>query len=72
MCELIHRAYDQQLFTSTQGTFSQRLGDGSFLITPFNIDRKYLDPADIVRIDGGTERKGEIPQPLRPSAPEYL
>ena len=25
MCEFIHRAYDQSLFTSTQGTFSQRL-----------------------------------------------
>ena len=34
MCEFIHRAYDQSLFTSTQGTFSQRLEDDSFLITP--------------------------------------
>src|SRR5690606_37521061 len=24
MCKLIHRSYEQQLFTSTQGTFSQR------------------------------------------------
>ena len=30
MCELIHRAYDQQLFTSTQGTFSVRLGGRRF------------------------------------------
>ena len=42
MCKLIHRAYDQQLFTSSQGTFSQRLSDGSFIITPYAKDRKYL------------------------------
>ncbi|MBI9104391.1 MAG: class II aldolase/adducin family protein [Spirochaetales bacterium] len=61
MCELIHRAYDQRLFTSTQGTFSQRLSDDSFLITPFNIDRKYLEVGDIVRIDGGKREKGKFP-----------
>ena len=32
MCKLIKRSYQQQLFTSTQGTFSQRLSDGTFLI----------------------------------------
>jgi len=53
MCALIHRAYDQRLFTSTQGTFSLRLADGSFLITPYMKDRKYIEPEDIVRIKGG-------------------
>ena len=33
MCELIHRAYGNQLFTSDQGTFSCKLSDGSFIIT---------------------------------------
>jgi len=61
MCVLIHRAYDQRLFTSTQGTFSQRLSDGSFLITPYNKDRKYLEPADIVRILGGMCEAGKSP-----------
>ena len=50
MCSLIHRAYENQLFTSSQGTFSKRLSDGSFLITPYAMDRKYLAPEDIVRI----------------------
>jgi len=53
MCTLIHRAYDQRLFNSTQGTFSMRLSDGSFLITPYMVDRKYLEPNDIVRIKNG-------------------
>lgn len=61
MCELIHRAYDQQLFTSTQGTFSQRLSDDSFLITPYMMDRKYLDVTDIVRIDRGWCEAGKTP-----------
>lgn len=69
MCTLIHRAYDQRLFTSTQGTFSMRLADGSFLITPFMKDRKYLEPEDIVCIKNGMSRNGENSQPLGAFAP---
>ena len=61
MCVMIHRAYDQRLFTSTQGTFSLRLEDGSFLITPYMKDRKYLEPEDIVRIKGGMCETGKTP-----------
>lgn len=61
MCKFIHRAYDQRLFTSTQGTFSQRLSDGSFLITPYNKDRKYVEAQDIVRIKGGMCEAGKTP-----------
>lgn len=61
MCEMIHRAYDQRLFTSTQGTFSQRLRDGSFLITPYNKDRKYMEIQDIVRIKNGMCEAGKAP-----------
>ncbi|TVY01976.1 class II aldolase/adducin family protein [Cohnella terricola] len=61
MCVLIKRAYDQRLFTSTQGTFSQRLADGSFVITPYGSDRKYLEPEDLVRIENGASEAGKIP-----------
>lgn len=61
MCKLIHRSYDQRLFTSTQGTFSQRISENSFLITPYNIDRKYLKPSDLVRIDNGRKEAGKTP-----------
>ena len=61
MCALIHRSYDQNLFTSTQGTFSVRLGENAFLITPFDVDRKYVEPADIVRIEGNRCEAGKIP-----------
>ncbi|HEY8422528.1 MAG TPA: class II aldolase/adducin family protein [Thermoclostridium sp.] len=61
MCELIHRAYNQRLFTSTQGTFSTRLDDNSFIITPYNVDRKYLDVDQIVRIENGRKEAGKVP-----------
>ena len=61
LCELIHRSYDQRLFTSTQGTFAMRLSDGSFLTTPYNKDRKYLEPEDIVHIKHGMREMGKRP-----------
>lgn len=61
MCALIHRSYDQGLFTSTQGTFSVRLSKDSFLITPYGVDRKYIEPEDIVRIDFNWREAGKNP-----------
>lgn len=61
MCELIHRSYDQQLFTSTQGTFSTRLDDQSFIITPYMVDRRYIDVEDIVHIENGKKEAGKVP-----------
>jgi L-fuculose-phosphate aldolase len=61
MCKLIQRSYDQRLFTSGQGSFSQRLEDGSFVITPFGLDRKYLEPGDLVRVKNGAKEAGKTP-----------
>ena len=61
MCKLIHRAYSQRLIKSTQGTFSTRLSDGSFLITPYQQDRAYLEPEDLVLVKNGRCEEGKIP-----------
>ena len=61
MVKFIKRAYRQQLFTSTQGTFSQRLSDGTFIITPYDVDRKYIEPENIVKIHGLWCEQGKIP-----------
>ena len=61
MCRLVHRAYDQKLFNSSQGTYSVRLSDGSFLITPYMQDRKYIEPEDIVHIKHGMREMGKHP-----------
>ena len=57
LVKFIHRSYEQGLFTSTQGTYSARLSDGGFVITPYGKDRMYLDVDDLVLVrDGRTER----------------
>ncbi|WP_166237727.1 class II aldolase/adducin family protein [Paenibacillus turpanensis] len=61
MCRFIRRAYDQRLFTSTQGTFSQRLEGNSFLITPYGMDRKYVEPGHLVRVENGAIEAGKTP-----------
>lgn len=61
MVDLIRRACDQKLFTSTQGTFSQRLDERSFLITPYLVDRRYLEVGDLVRIEDGRREAGKTP-----------
>jgi L-fuculose-phosphate aldolase len=61
MCALIKRSYDQQLFTSTQGSFSQRTDNDNFVITPSGKDRKYLEPTDLVRIENGKKEQGKMP-----------
>lgn len=61
MCNLTRRAYSKKLFSSTQGTFSQRLSENSFIITPTDADRAYMEEADIVRIDNGWKEAGKRP-----------
>lgn len=61
MITLIHRSYRMGLFTATHGTYSVRLSDGSFLITPFNYDRAYLEEDDLVRVKSGMKELGKTP-----------
>ena len=61
MITLIRRSYRMGLFTATHGTYSVRLSDGSFLITPFNQDRAYLEEDDLVRVKGGMKELGKTP-----------
>ena len=61
MITLIRRSYRQGLFTATHGTYSVRLNDGSFLITPFGMDRAYLQEEDLVRVKAGMKEQGKTP-----------
>ena len=61
MITLIHRSYQMGLFTATHGTYSVRLADGSFVITPFNYDRAYLEEDDLVRVKAGMQELGKPP-----------
>ena len=61
MITLIRRSYKQGLFTATHGTYSVRLSDGSFIITPFGRDRAYLSEEDLVRIKADMKELGKTP-----------
>ena len=61
ICELVHRAYRQRLMTSTEGTVSARVDGESFLISPYGVDRSYLEESDLVLIHRGMRERGAIP-----------
>lgn len=61
MCTFIHRSYEHGLFNATHGTYSVRLSDGSFLITPYHKDRAYLTEEDLVLIKNGMREQGKTP-----------
>ncbi len=61
MITLIRRSYRMGLFTATHGTYSVRLEDDSFLITPFGMDRAYLEEDDLVRVKTNMKEVGKTP-----------
>ena len=61
LVKFIHRSYEQGLFTSTQGTYSARAGADAFVITPYGLDRQYLEVEDLVLIRGGQKEAGKRP-----------
>lgn len=61
MCNFVHRAYDQKLINATQGSFSRRMEGDDFIITPYNVDRKYLEVDEIVSIRNGKREAGKVP-----------
>jgi L-fuculose-phosphate aldolase len=48
LCDFVRRGYKQRLLISSQGTFSARLNEREFLMTPAGTDRASLQPANLV------------------------
>jgi L-fuculose-phosphate aldolase len=61
ICHFVGRAYERRLMISTGGTVSARVDNESFLITPYGVDRKYVEPEDIVLIRDGQRETGKTP-----------
>ena len=59
MVQLIHRAYRQRLFNSTEGSFAVRLDENSFLVSPYGIDRGNLMADDLVLVRGKRYEAGK-------------
>lgn len=61
LSEFVRRGCQQRLLISTEGSFSARLDNESFLITPSQHDRYRIEPADIVRVEGNRCDAGTKP-----------
>ena len=61
LCDFVRRGYQQRLLISTEGSFSARLDDESFLITPYRVDRNTVALDDIVLVRGGASEEGRTP-----------
>ena len=48
LCDFVRRGYKQRLLISSEGTFSARLNEREFLMTPAGADRANLQPSDLV------------------------
>ncbi|MDX1962683.1 MAG: class II aldolase/adducin family protein [Pirellulales bacterium] len=61
LCEFTRRGVRQRLLISTEGSFSARLDEERFVITPSQRDRYELQPADLVLVRGNTAAAGQYP-----------
>ncbi len=61
LCDFVRRGYQQRLLISTEGSFSARLDDESFLITPYRVDRNTVSLDDVVLVRNGASESGKTP-----------
>ena len=66
ICDFVQRGYRQRLFTSTEGSFSARLGEDQFVITSYGIDRGSVSPEQLSLIQGGLCEAGKRPSRAAP------
>jgi L-fuculose-phosphate aldolase len=59
LCQFVHRGCRQRLLISTEGSFSARLDDEAFLITPYEADRYAVDLDDLVLVREGRAEAGK-------------
>ena len=67
LSDFIHRGYQQRLLVSKAGSFSARLDDDSFLITPHRLDRSAVELEDFVLISNGMRERGKMPSRATPN-----
>jgi L-fuculose-phosphate aldolase len=59
LADFIRRGYQQRLFISTEGSFSARVDEHSFLITPHHVDRHRISVEDLVLVERGRAEAGK-------------
>jgi L-fuculose-phosphate aldolase len=61
LCDFLHRGYRNRLLISTAGSFSARVDERSFLITPHVFDRQTAAVSDLVLVRDGAVDHGNVP-----------
>ena len=61
LCDFVRRGYRQRLAISTAGSFSARVDEHSFLITPHPFDRYAIEPGDLVMVREGRREADRNP-----------
>ncbi|TWT59202.1 class II aldolase/adducin family protein [Allorhodopirellula solitaria] len=59
LSEFVRRGCRQGLLISTEGSFSARVDDDAFVITPTQRDRETLQPGDLVYVEGAAREAGK-------------
>ena len=67
LADFIRRGYQQRLLISKAGSFSARLDDDSFLITPHVLDRSVVELEDFVLICKDMCERGKVPSRATPN-----
>ena len=60
LCDFVRRGCRQRLLISTEGSFSARVSEDSFLITPTQHDRELLRADDFVLVQGDERESGKL------------
>jgi len=58
--DFVRRGYQHRLMISTEGSFSARLEDDAFLITPYRVDRNTVELGDLVLVREGHREQGRF------------
>lgn len=61
ICEFVHRAYQHRLMTSSWGSFSARIDEDAFIVTPSHVDRCTVNVSDLVVVRDGKRPPGQTP-----------
>ena len=64
LARIVRRAYRQHLMFSTSGSASARINHTDFVVTPYGIDRNWLDPQEMVMIQQETRQGNHAPSRL--------
>jgi L-fuculose-phosphate aldolase len=61
LCAFLRRGYRNRLIISTEGSFSARVGECAFLMTPHDLDRHSVELDDLILVRDGAVEPGKFP-----------